>query len=137
MQALVQKGEPERRAWDKWTSWYLGQYWLDEQSYVAHDGSAVFEAPDSEELTLESNYPYAYLDTMIANIVPQNPRIKLNARVPDFKGAARARQALINDTIRAERLHVKAWECGLRTGICGRGFGKTVWDPKLRRPVTR
>jgi hypothetical protein len=133
----VQKGAFERRDWDKHTAWYLSEYWVSQGGNTSVTDTPSRVMDDPAELSLETNYPYAFLDTMIANVVPSNPRVTLNPRVKEFKEVAKARQALINDTFRAEKLHSKAWEAGLRAGICGRCFAKVVWDEKKRRPVVR
>lgn len=131
----IQKGRIERRRWDKWTSWYLSEFWSQ-----AQDGDnlpAHIEEQSEQELTLETNYPFAYLDTMVANVVPNNPRVVVWPLEPDLREVAKARQALINDTLRVEKLQKKLRETALRAGICGRGFAKTIWNKDRRRPSVR
>lgn len=82
----------------------------------------------SEDVTFETNYPYAFVDTMIANVCPQNPRVTVMARRDELRPAAQFREALINDTFQRNDLHQLMWKTATNVSICGRGFLKVVWN---------
>lgn len=120
------KSRNERRDWDKWRSWYMSEYWnRDEQQPT---GSMSIDGVLSEDVNFETNYPYAFIDTMIANVCPQNPQVTVQARRDGLKPAARFREALINDTFRRNDLHSLLWKTSTSSAICGRGLMKAVWN---------
>ena len=118
------KSSIERKDWDKWRSWYMSEYW----GANSEQPTGSFDTTEEEEVTFQTNYPYAYIDTMIANICPQNPQITVMARQEDLRPAARFREALVNDTYRRNDLHQLLWKSATSTAICGRGFLKSVWN---------
>lgn len=130
----ISKGKSERQDWDRWHAWYLSE----ESTYIARQYDALPDiSPDQDDLKLDTNYPYAFIDTMIANICPTNPLVTVNARDKDRKEAGRAREALINDTMRRDKMHAKAWDMSTYASMCGRAFSKTIWSFKHKRPITR
>lgn len=125
--------EKERKDWDMYRGWYLSEYWQKEDDLPTGAGGPA----DSDEITFETNYLYAYLDTMIANVCPTNPQVSVYARQEKHAQAARFREALINEILKRNDIHTKLWKQSLSTGLCGRGWLKTVWDFRKQRPVTR
>lgn len=134
LKTLISKGKRERIDWDKWQAWYLSE---DPTAFKRAFDLMPNQEPNASELQLDTNYPYAFIDTMVANICPTNPQITVNARDKDRTDAARAREAIVNDTFKRDKLHVKAWDMSVFGGMCGRAFSKTVWSLKHGRPVTR
>ena len=120
------KSRHERREWDKWRSWYMSEYW--NQESAGPSGSGSIDSNFSEDVNFETNYPYAFIDTMIANVCPQNPQVTVHARMDKLKDAARFREALINDTFRRNSLHSLLWKTATNTAICGRSLMKVVWN---------
>jgi len=120
------KSRNERQDWDRWRSWYVSEYWG--QSSDQPSGSTPIGGDLSEGISFETNYPYAYIDTMIANICPQNPKITVMARQDKLKGAAQFREALIDDVFRRNKLHTLLWKTSTNVALCGRGFLKVVWN---------
>jgi hypothetical protein len=127
----VERGKQERIDWDRWHSWYLSEYW------DAENGGSVQESLGSEDISLETNYPYAFVDTMIANVCPTNPMITVNARRKELHDTARAREDLVNDSLRRDKMHAKSWDMATFSAICGRAVSKTVFNKRTRRPTTR
>jgi hypothetical protein len=127
--SLIKRGKAERKNWDRWTSWFTGDFYTDDP----YDTS-VASSPDDNDLTFETNYAYGFIDTMISNICPTNPQVTIDARDPLLKEAAQSRELLINDTIRAEKLHKKLWDSSTFAAICQRGWLKTFWSLKKNRP---
>ena len=124
-------GKAERNQWEKYHDWYLAeidhsQRWVDEYNLPA----------GNDELTLETNYPYAYIDTMIASICPTNPMITISARNPEVEEQAKMREMLANDTMRRNELHEKGWRLAGHTALTGYGVSKTVWNFRKKRPIT-
>ena len=120
------KSRTERERWDRWRSWYASEYW---GAYAEQpSGSTPIGGDMSEDVTFETNYPYAFVDTMIANVCPQNPRVTVMARREELRPAAQFREALINDTFQRNDLHQLMWKTATNVSICGRGFLKVVWN---------
>jgi len=120
------KASTERKDWNKWRSWYAAEYWNQEDEQPT--GSTPIGGDMSDSVNFETNYPYAYVDTMIANVCPQNPKITVMARRDELKGAARFREALCDDIFRRNNLHTVLWKTATNAAICGRGFVKVVWN---------
>lgn len=120
------KSRSERTDWDRWRSWYISEYWGGMQDQPT--GSMPLDGVSAEGVNFETNYPYAYIDTMIANICPQNPQMTVLARRDKLREAAQFREALINDAFNRNKLHSKLWKTAINTSICGRAFTKTVWN---------
>ena len=118
------KTRVERTSWDRWRSWYLSEYWRGSSDLPQGSGEILGE----EEINFETNYPYAYIDTMIANICPTNPQVSVLAKKEDLREVAKFREALINDTMSRNETHRLLWKTATHTAICGRGFLKTVWS---------
>ena len=124
----VQKGEAERREWDRWHAWYMSDFW------EAEGGT---RSEETGEMTLETNYPYAFIDTMIANVCPTNPLVTINANSKDLNDAARMRGHLINHTLRRDKAHAKSWDMATFAALCGRAISKTVFNNRTKRPTTK
>jgi hypothetical protein len=120
------KSRTERQDWDRWRSWYMSEYWNREEELPT--GSTTIGAGSSGEVNFETNYPYAFIDTMIANVCPQNPQVTVLARREELRDAARFREALINDTYNRNTLHSLLWKTATGASICGRAFMKAVWN---------
>ena len=120
------KSRTERQEWDKWRSWYMAEYW--NRTTEQPTGSYSMGQSADEDVNFETNYPYAYIDTMIANICPQNPQVTVMSRNEDHHQAAQFREALINDTFRRNNLHQILWKAATNGAICGRALMKTVWN---------
>jgi len=126
------KMRKERRRWDKYRSWYLGEFWGNLEEDLPQGASTFTET--NEDVTLETNYPYAYIDTMIANVCPTNPQITVNARRDKLREAAYYREALVNDAFNRLKMHTILWNLSSHAAICGRAFLKTVWNFKRQSP---
>ena len=120
------KSKSERRDWDKWRAWYMSDFWHKEGDQPS--GSYSIGQEPYEDINFETNYPYAYIDTMIANICPQNPQVTVLSRREEYRTAALFREALINDTFRRQNLHQALWRAATNAAICGRALMKTVWN---------
>ena len=130
VQGIIQthksKARVERSDWDRWRSWYSSDYWGADKEQPS--GSTPIGGDLSEEINFETNYPYAYVDTMIANVCTQNPKVTVMARRDELKGAAQFREALLGDVFRRNNLHSLLWKSATNASICGRGFMKVVWN---------
>ena len=104
----------------------MSEYWSRDEEQPT--GSMSVDGTLSEDVNFETNYPYAFIDTMIANVCPQNPQATVLARRDGLKPAARFREALINDTFRRNSLHSLLWKASTNSAICGRSLMKAVWN---------
>lgn len=125
------KSATERKDWDKWRAWYMSDFWGSSEEQPI--GSAPMGQNTSDDLMFETNYPYAYIDTMIANVCPQNPQVTVMSRREDYRIAAQFREALINDTFHRNHLHQILWKTATNAAICGRALLKTVWNFRKNR----
>jgi hypothetical protein len=126
------KNAVERKEWDVHRSWYLSEHYAPSMDDRPSGSGAV---ADEDEINLETNYPYAYIDTMIANVCPTNPQVTALARQSKNVEAAKFREALINENFRLNKLHQKLWKLATHVALCGRGIVKTTWDFKRDMPV--
>lgn len=124
------KSERERYEWDMYRSWYVSEFWNREE----YGPTGAYPAATEGDLNFETNYPYAYIDTMIANVCPTNPRVSVLAKRGSLGEAAKYREALINHAFDKELLHKRLWELATQTAICGRSFLKSIWNFKREAP---
>lgn len=128
IQAIVNvhkaRGKVERSKWDKYRKWYNGRYWSEDQTNAT--GSGFDHEPT--EVTFETNYPYAFVDTMVANVCPPNPQVTVRARDKLLEDAARYREALANDVMRRQHLHKTLWKAAIKASVFQRAFVKVVWN---------
>ena len=69
------KSNSEQSEWDQMRAWYSSEAW--EGGDVPQGAGG---AGGDDELSMETNYPYAFVDTMVANICPTNPEVTVDAR---------------------------------------------------------
>lgn len=122
----------ERNRWSKFHDWYLAEQpnnriWMGEDDWGA----------EGDELHLETNYPYAWIDTMIASICPTNPLITISATSEQAEQYAQNRERLANYTMRRNKLYKKGWRVAGHAALGGYGVTKTIWDFRKKRPFTR
>jgi hypothetical protein len=129
------KQEYDLRRWDKYRSWYLSEYWQKEEDVPQGAGGEYLDEGE-EDVNLETNYPYAFIDTMISNICPTNPQVSVIARREKNRPAAKFREALINDCFRRNKLHKRMWSAATDGSLCGRAFIKTAWNFDRGTPET-
>lgn len=120
------KTKKERKQWDKYRSWYLSEYWGSQPDQPTGSGD------DDSSIDIETNFPYAWIDTMVANVCPTNPQVTVNARQKALAPAARFREALVNDSIKRNKGHSILWKMATQTAVCGRAFIKGVWNFQRR-----
>ena len=121
----------DQRQWDRVRSWYTS-----DSGGVTPDapqGAGGFGDP-ADDLHMETNYPYAFVDTMVANICPNNPEVTVNARRKRLHEPAKYREALINDTFRRVGGHRVLWRSATMASVYPRSFVKTVWNFRKRSP---
>jgi len=122
----------DQREWDKVRCWYTS----DASSSYTQDlpQGAGSPADSTDDLSLETNYPYAFVDTMVANICPNNPEVTVNARRKHLHEPAKYREALINDTFRRSGIHRILWRAATMASVYPRSFVKVVWNFRKRSP---
>ena len=117
------KSHLDQRKWDQTRNWYNSE----PNQPTGVDG-------ESDDLSMETNYPYAFVDTMVANICPNNPEVTVNARRKHLHEPAKYRQALINDTFSRIGGHRILWRAATMASVYPRSFVKTVWNFRKRSP---
>lgn len=122
----------ERDKLDRFHDWYLA-----DTDRVRADWDDYTPGGVEDNLSLETNFPYAFVDTMVAGVCPTNPQITISSLYDDKGGVGRAREMLANDTMRINKLYKKGWRAAGHAAIAGYGITKTVWDMRKRRPYTR
>lgn len=91
---------------------------------------------ESDDMSLDTNYAYGYTQVMLANICPLNPQVTVLPTDELDKDIARARERLLNQSIRDDKLRVKVRRSALWTSIAGYSPWRTTWDTKHKRPVS-
>jgi len=122
--AHIQQAQKENPEWDRRRAMYRCQNWKSEGNISDVD-------PD---LKTESGALYAYADTMVASVVPPNPRVSCLARRNALKEAARYRAALVNDTLQRSHADLVLWRQATHATVYPRGIIKAVWNQKKGRP---
>lgn len=127
----IHSGAKERADRLRWMDWYLTD--STDRDYGVRDPYER-DTDGRDDLTLETNYPYAFIDTMTANVCPTNPQVTIIARNPDMAEVARYRESLANDTLRGNDTHSKSLELASHAAIAGFGASKVVWSERYNRP---
>lgn len=127
--------ESMSQEWDKYIAWYLGD---DESGNHRYDESyaPATIGPSKADFRIDANYTYALVDTMMALVVSPNPQVTINPNRKDLRETAQARESLINDTFRRDKMRMKERKISLHTVLYGHAYSKTVWSMKHNRPVT-
>tara|TARA_R110000824_G_scaffold82527_3_gene206897 strand:+ start:1186 stop:3030 length:1845 start_codon:yes stop_codon:yes gene_type:complete len=120
----------DQREWDKVRSWYTS----DSGNVGAGPQGSESPGGESDDLNMQTNYPYAFVDTMVANICPNNPEVTVNARRRNLHEPAKYREALINDTFRRSRSHRTLWRAATMASVYPRSFTKAVWNFRKSAP---
>lgn len=119
----------DQKEWDRVRAWYTSQAGGSADVPQGAGGEEV-----GDDLSMETNYPYAFVDTMVANICPNNPEVTVNARRRDLHEPAKYREALINDTFRRTSNHRTLWRASTMGSVYPRSFVKAVWNFRKRSP---
>lgn len=88
-------------------------------------------------VTVESNYLYAFADTLVANITPPNPTVTIKSSRKEWEDSAKLREVLTNTVFEQEDLASKLWKLCSRSTIWPRSFLKVVWSKTRNRPIFR
>ena len=116
-------------------SWYRGGWGTASGAGTVSRATDPEGAPPGEYV--ETNYPYAYVDTMVSNVVPPKPAVTINARDPKNDQAARNREGLVAEVFEQNQLHSKLWRAASLTSIIKRSFLKLAWDATAKRVKIR
>lgn len=119
--------------WDKWESWYRAEYWQTPE-LSATNRAYQPDITSSTTLNIASNYPFPFIDTMIANVCPTNPQVTVQAKKADEVETAKNHQTLINNFLRGNQTTQKLWRLASFAAVTGRGVVKVVWDEKKKTP---
>jgi len=134
MQGLIDahrsKNDTETDKWDRWRRWHVSEFWGPGRDRPQGAGSEVVD----EDLSMETNYSFAFTDTMIANVTPTHPQVTVNARRQALEEAGKYREALVNDTLVRVNAHERLWTLAANASVYGRGFLKTVWNTRRHTP---
>lgn len=103
--------------------------------YYAREGGGSTATED--ETSTETNYLFAFADTLVANVVPPNPKVTIKANRQVLEDSAKFRSALVNRIFDRERLSSKLWKAATRASVWPRAFIKTVWSETHKRPIFR
>ena len=130
-----ERSRRENAETEKYKRWYRSEFWDDTMG----DDEVALTLPSEEgdPPVTESNFPYPFVDTITASIVPTNPQITVRARKKAFEPAARLRQALVNDCWKRVKLHQKLWKATSHAVVAPRSFFKAVWREDLKSPWFR
>ena len=109
--------------WDIVTAWYSSEL----KTKVEGGG----EQADS----WSQNFLFATTDTIAASVVPNKPTVGLKPRREDFRGPAKALEALSNWAIEKSDAEDICWDLATDSVKYGQGLMKASWDFGDRDPV--
>ena len=126
------RAETENTTFDKYRAFYRSEYW----SSQGAEAQNVLGSGDDREGTpvTEVNYAYAYVDTMVASVVPPNPAVTILPKKESLRNQAKRREMLINDLFDRTEIVEQLWEAATLSGVCGRSFFKAFWSERHNRP---
>jgi len=110
------------------------------QSYRSrHFGNSYEDGAlaQDDETKVETNYFYAFADTLIAQVVPLNPAVTIKANRQRLDDAAKFRTMLVNTVFQKERMAQKCWAACTRATVWPRAWVKAVWSETRKRPILR
>lgn len=121
---------------DTYIQWYLGEG-TKRMSLALEMSLGEFQQGSSaDEFRIDTNYVYAFIDTMMAVICPSNPQISITVNRKDKREIGSARESLANHTMRQDKLRMKSRRLAMFASLAGHGFSKTVWNFVERRIET-
>lgn len=123
------KAKSQRKVLERYASAYRSAYYPRSDTGDDRD--------HDESVTRETNYLFAFADTMVAQIVPPNPQVTIDANLKSLKDGAKFREALVNRNFEKEKLGQKLWAMCTRATVWPRVFLKAVWSPARKRAIYR
>ena len=126
--------DTERRRMGKFAAAYRSRFY--DTTNSDNLLSSVTEE-ESDGVEVEVNHLYAFIDTMLSNIVPTLPRVEIKARRAELEDAAKFRSMLVTDILRRDKAGFKLRNLATKTSLWARCFTKVVWDNKKKRPTIR
>lgn len=124
------KSQNETSRWDKYRGAYMGDFYGPHADSPQGSGGGIAH----EDLSMETNFAYAFADTAVANICPTNPEVNVLARREAMGKAARYREALVNDTLGRIKAHTLLWRAATLACVYPRSFMKAVWNFRRNSP---
>ena len=134
------KTAEEAKTWDKYLRWYRGGFYASTSTEVPAIDPVTGYEYDSEavnEPTLETNYLFAFIDSMIAVAGLPNAEVQVRAKIPELDELARIRAAYIRDVFDQNDITTILWHYQSLASICGRSFLKVGWNERRHRPIIR
>ena len=124
----------EREQFDIWRRWYKSE-WAAERKHSS-DAYVSSSTGDDSDVSMETNYPYAFVDALISNISPSNPQVTCISPDPAEESVrfVRNQQRLINWVLMKDKTHRHCWKTNSRASLYGRVGLRGFWDAKRERP---
>lgn len=130
MKALIQAhmniAQKEAREFELYRRSYLSETYTKDQIEERE-----LDVEDLEP-TSEVNFLFPHVDQMVASVVPTNPMVFVRPKRESKYEAARAREALINDTFKRQEMHRRCWALARRASIFRQAYLKATWDERFR-----
>ena len=114
----------ERANWNRYIAWYRSEFWGPNGPAVGNDN----------EVTAETNYTYAFVDSLASSVVPPNPQVTIDARSKKLGDTAKFRESYVNDRLNQNKTSKLLWRMTTFSSICGRGYMKGYWRHEKKRP---
>lgn len=129
--------------WDTYLRWFNSNYFTENEAtwptgaVINGDIGNGYEDGGRSSVNMETNYPYAFIDTMVANVCPSVPAVTINARRKSLQQAAKYREALCNETLKRNKTHEKLWLLSTKASVYPRSFLKAIWNSRRDMPIFR
>lgn len=104
---------------------------------MEQDARVTDDLGENEALVAEHGALFSFEDTMLASIVPLNPKVTMTAISDGATKAAEAREALANSEFRRIKFGRQLRKLTLRASMWDRCFLKATWDKTIGRPRIR
>ena len=124
---------------DEADSWRLPllAYWSRWGQADGIDGTFDDLRAEDHPMLVGINYLYAFVDSLVAAVVPNNPKVNVVPSSQAFEPPAEARELLLNTVWRRQRLESKLRKATARAAMFGRCWLKQTWDAGRTMPKYR
>lgn len=123
-------------AWDKLTRMYNSKVY-DEQDDIERNIEEVEGSEGEDGVSDEFNLLFAHTDSLIANVVPDEPQMTIKPRTKAERDRIKNIEQALNDFLIQAKVGEKLDHVTRVHTILPRAFLKTTWDRKKQRPRVR
>jgi len=123
IQAHKSKAGENKQQWDEYLSLYTVKT-------PKRQENPTGSAPDysSSVMEIQTNYPFAFVDTVVAMVAPVNPKVEVVPRLKSSADSAKIQEALINFVFTKQKMNEVIKSAAAKAVMYGCSFVKSVWN---------